>query len=47
MALLVHHWNEVVDLWLEAVDASDDEGLRALLEYVICSILLLSLTPPP
>lgn len=32
MALLLHHWREVVQLWVDAMDASDEEGLKALLE---------------
>ena len=34
MALLVHHWKEVVERWLEAMDKTDDEGLKPLLECV-------------
>jgi U3 small nucleolar RNA-associated protein 20 len=34
MALLVHHWKDVMDLWLVAVDGADDEALKPLLEYV-------------
>ncbi|KAJ3554433.1 hypothetical protein NM688_g3115 [Phlebia brevispora] len=32
MPLLVHHWKEVLELWLEAVGSADDEGLKALLD---------------
>jgi hypothetical protein len=32
MPLLLHNWREVVDLWLEALEVADEEGLRALLE---------------
>ncbi|KAI0359462.1 hypothetical protein OH77DRAFT_1472682 [Trametes cingulata] len=32
MPLLVHNWKEIVDLWLGALDKSDDEGLKALLD---------------
>lgn len=42
MPLLVHHWKEVVELWLEAVDSADDEGLKALLEcvaFLFCNIV--------
>lgn len=35
MALLVHHWKEIIDIWLEAVDNGDDEALKPLLECVI------------
>jgi U3 small nucleolar RNA-associated protein 20 len=34
MALLVHHWKEVLELWLEAMVKTDEEGLKPLLEYV-------------
>ena len=33
MPLLLHNWRGIVELWLSAVDAADDEALRALLEY--------------
>ncbi|KZT64878.1 hypothetical protein DAEQUDRAFT_769307 [Daedalea quercina L-15889] len=32
MPLLLHNWRVVVDLWLEALDSADDEGLKALLD---------------
>jgi U3 small nucleolar RNA-associated protein 20 len=32
MPLLLHHWKDIVGQWEEAMDAADDEGLRALLE---------------
>ena len=34
MPLLLYHWKEVLELWLEAVDSADDEGLKPLLECV-------------
>ena len=34
MPLLLHNWKEVVELWFGALEESDDEGLRAILEYV-------------
>ncbi|KAL0061427.1 U3 snoRNP protein [Marasmius tenuissimus] len=34
LPLLLHNWNEVVDLWLEALGSSDDEGLKALLDLI-------------
>jgi len=34
MPLLLHNWREVYELWLEAFQSADDEGLRALLEWV-------------
>ncbi|KAI9456481.1 hypothetical protein HD554DRAFT_1994338, partial [Boletus coccyginus] len=33
MPLLLHNWRGIVELWMSAVDAADDEALRALLEY--------------
>lgn len=41
MPLLVHHWREIVDFWLEAVDGAGDEALKPLLEYVIILVCLL------
>ncbi|EEB91024.1 hypothetical protein MPER_10690, partial [Moniliophthora perniciosa FA553] len=32
LPLLLHNWKEIVGLWVEALDSSDDEGLKALLE---------------
>ncbi|KAI0364815.1 hypothetical protein BV20DRAFT_955505 [Pilatotrama ljubarskyi] len=32
MPLLLHNWKDIVDLWLGALDKSDDEGLKALLD---------------
>jgi U3 small nucleolar RNA-associated protein 20 len=32
MPLLLHHWHEIIDLWFGALEAADDEALRALLE---------------
>ena len=43
MPLLLHNWRHVVELWLAAVDAADDEALRALLEYVNSDSLCFSL----
>ena len=34
MPLLLHNWKEIVELWFGALEESDDEGLRAILEYV-------------
>ena len=39
MPLLLHSWKEIVELWLAALEKSDDEGLKAILEYVL-SILV-------
>jgi len=48
MPLLLHNWKDIYNLWLEAFESADDEGLRALLEYVknkstTCSDLLMFL----
>lgn len=32
LPLLVHSWREVLELWMDHADRSDDEALRALLE---------------
>jgi len=32
MPLLLHHWEEIVTHWERAMDSTNDEGLRALLE---------------
>lgn len=42
MPLLLHNWRDIVGLWMTAVDAADDEALRALLEYVATRFLMLS-----
>lgn len=52
MALLVHNWKEITDIWLEAVDSADDEALKPLLEYVqLCDhvhdMVLIDLKPSP
>ncbi|KAI9508385.1 hypothetical protein F5148DRAFT_1196985, partial [Russula earlei] len=31
MPLLVHHWSDIIQLWLRAVGSADDEALVALL----------------
>ncbi|EUC57511.1 U3 snoRNP protein Utp20, partial [Rhizoctonia solani AG-3 Rhs1AP] len=38
MAMLLHHWEEVVSLWIEAVGVSDDEGLKPMIELSTCLI---------
>lgn len=43
MPLLLHNWRDIVVLWMTAVDAADDEALRALLEYA--NLRLLSFSP--
>lgn len=35
MPLLLHHWAEIVGLWIEVTKQADDDVLRALLEYVL------------
>ncbi|KAK2463026.1 hypothetical protein APHAL10511_004681 [Amanita phalloides] len=32
MPLLLHNWREIVNLWIEAVQHADNEGLKALLD---------------
>ncbi|KAI9063947.1 hypothetical protein FKP32DRAFT_1603293 [Trametes sanguinea] len=32
LPLLLHNWKDIVTLWIGALDKSDDEGLRALLD---------------
>ncbi|KAF8975897.1 hypothetical protein BDQ17DRAFT_1175241, partial [Cyathus striatus] len=32
MPLLLHNWREIIELWIVEMEASDDEGLRALLK---------------
>ncbi|KAG8729135.1 U3 snoRNP protein, partial [Ceratobasidium sp. 423] len=36
MAMLLHHWEEVVSLWVGAVGTSDDEGLKPMIELSTC-----------
>ncbi|KAF8641440.1 hypothetical protein AX16_009953 [Volvariella volvacea WC 439] len=47
LPLLVHHWNEIVELWTAALNASDDEGLKVLLDLLqkLAYDLRLSLSP--
>lgn len=40
LALLVHEWPKVVELWVECVEKADDEALRALFECVFRSLRL-------
>jgi U3 small nucleolar RNA-associated protein 20 len=35
MPLLLHHWKEIVQLWLSVLASADDEALKALLECVL------------
>lgn len=44
MPLLLHNWRGIVELWMSAVDAADDEALRALLEYAYVRLALVLLT---
>ena len=32
MPLLIHHWKDIIQLWLSVLDNADDEALVALLE---------------
>ncbi|ESK84634.1 u3 snornp protein utp20 [Moniliophthora roreri MCA 2997] len=34
LPLLLHNWKVIVGLWVEALDSSDDEGLKALLDLL-------------
>ena len=34
MPSLLHHHSQIVELWVTALDAGDNEALKALLEYV-------------
>ncbi|KAJ4487801.1 armadillo-type protein [Lentinula aciculospora] len=47
LPLLLHNWHDIVNLWLEAEAASDDEGLKALLDLLqkIAQDLRLTLAP--
>ncbi|KAJ8593564.1 hypothetical protein M405DRAFT_810725 [Rhizopogon salebrosus TDB-379] len=33
MPLFFHNWKEIVDLWKDTLDTSDDEALTTLLEF--------------
>ncbi|KAJ7931499.1 armadillo-type protein [Mycena leptocephala] len=47
MPLLLHNWQEVMQLWVVALDESDDEGLRAVLDLLqkITHDLRMTLSP--
>ncbi|KAG6860769.1 hypothetical protein C0995_007801 [Termitomyces sp. Mi166 len=34
MPLLLHNWKDIYDMWIEAFEVADDEGLRALLDLL-------------
>ncbi|KAF6761032.1 U3 snoRNP protein Utp20 [Ephemerocybe angulata] len=34
MPLLLHNWREIIEIWITAMESSDDEGLRALLDLL-------------
>ncbi|KAJ2918304.1 hypothetical protein MD484_g2111, partial [Candolleomyces efflorescens] len=34
MPLLLHNWRDIIELWITAMEGSDDEGLRALLDLL-------------
>ncbi|KAJ1305976.1 hypothetical protein OPQ81_010691 [Rhizoctonia solani] len=36
LPMLLHHWEEVVSLWVDAVGTSDDEGLKPMIELSTC-----------
>ncbi|CAE6388887.1 unnamed protein product [Rhizoctonia solani] len=36
MAMLLHHWEEIVSLWSGTVSTSDDEGLKPMIELSTC-----------
>ena len=40
MPLLLHNWRDIIEIWVTAMEGSDDEGLKALLECVICLFIL-------
>lgn len=42
LPLLVHSWKEVTNLWLECAEKSDDDTLRVLFEYDLCSMFSLA-----
>jgi U3 small nucleolar RNA-associated protein 20 len=35
MPLLLHNWEEIIQIWIVALDESDEEGLLAVLECVL------------
>ncbi|KAJ6531776.1 armadillo-type protein [Mycena capillaripes] len=47
MPLLLHNWQEIMQLWVVALDDSDDEGLRAVLDLLqkITHDLRMTLSP--
>ncbi|KAJ6576400.1 hypothetical protein DFH09DRAFT_1451514, partial [Mycena vulgaris] len=47
MPLLLHNWQEIMQLWVVALDESDDEGLRAVLDLLqkITHDLRMTLSP--
>ncbi|KAJ7127008.1 hypothetical protein C8R44DRAFT_111309 [Mycena epipterygia] len=47
MPLLLHNWKEIMELWVVALDESDDEGLRAVLDLLqkITHDLRMTLSP--
>ncbi|KAF8206463.1 armadillo-type protein [Mycena galopus ATCC 62051] len=47
MPLLLHNWEEIMQLWVVALDESDDEGLRAVLDLLqkITHDLRMTLSP--
>ncbi|KAJ7274418.1 hypothetical protein B0H12DRAFT_397816 [Mycena haematopus] len=47
MPLLLHNWEEIMQLWIAALDESDDEGLQAVLDLLqkITHDLRMTLSP--
>ncbi|KAG9084745.1 U3 snoRNP protein, partial [Ceratobasidium sp. 370] len=38
MAMLLHHWEEIVRLWMDAMASSDEEAFKPLIELSTCLI---------
>ncbi|KAF8608156.1 hypothetical protein BDV93DRAFT_486731 [Ceratobasidium sp. AG-I] len=38
LAMLLHHWEEIVQIWVDAVASSDEEGSKPLIELSTCII---------
>ncbi|EKM53531.1 uncharacterized protein PHACADRAFT_99272, partial [Phanerochaete carnosa HHB-10118-sp] len=47
MALLVHHWQKLLEFWLDAVDKADEEALKPLLEYIYAFFISCDGAYPP
>lgn len=49
-ALLLHNWEEIVDLWCTTLPTAEEDALEPLVEYVrivnlLCETLILQFTP--